>query len=62
MDPWKFAVIWLLPGAVFFVLGMQEWWRGRWRAPTYVVILWLLLVLLLGPFFFVGLIYFRSRN
>lgn len=52
MDPFKYAVIWFLPGLVFVILCLMEgtWHRDGWRA-----LLWMFAILVFGPFFLVAL-------
>jgi hypothetical protein len=57
-----FAVIWMLPGTVLFILGLYEWWRGRWNQPTTITMAWLLAVLFLAPLFLVYMVYDRIRH
>ncbi len=61
MDP-KYALIWFLPGLVLDAIGIQEYRSGRWRVSRVMCAVWMVLVLLFGPFMLIGLLHFRSRH
>lgn len=59
MDPWKYVVIWLLPGLVLIGICLQQ---GEWRRKKLHFALWCPLILALGPFFLIGIAYVRSHE
>lgn len=59
MDPWKYAVIWLVPGCLIIGMCLTQ---GGWKKRPWLFLAWCPLALAFGPFFLAGLAYFHTRH